>query len=97
MTFEANKSAQNTMERISVDKAKDHLDELLRRAQSGEDIVIADEGGRAVRLLPVVESQQAQPKRISGRWKGRVHIADDALLAPLSDEELAWLSGETSP
>ena len=37
------------------------------------------------------------PERVPGRWKGRIYIPDDKLLEPLSDEELAWISGERSP
>lgn len=85
------------MERISIDQAKERLDELVHRAASGEEIVIADSKGEGVRLQPLVATERQRPKRVSGRWKGRIHIPDERLLEPLTADELAWLSGESSP
>lgn len=84
------------MESIPLAEAKDRLDELVQRAASGEEIVIADPKAGRVRLqpLPTATTAEGQPKRIAGRWKGRIHIPDDRLLEPLTEEELAWMSGE---
>ena len=88
------------MERIPLDQAKDRLDELVQRAASGEEIVIADPRSGGVRLQPLKSRIEAdcgsRPKRVPGRWKGRIHIPDDKLLEPLTEDELAWISGENS-
>lgn len=85
------------MESIPLNQAKERLDELVHRASQGEDIVIADSNGDRVRLQPLTNFEQPKASRVPGRWKGRVQIPDDKLLEPLSDEDLAWLSGENSP
>ncbi len=85
------------MESIPLNQAKERLDELVHRASQGEDIVIADHNGDRVRLQPVANIEQPKAKRVPGRWKGRIQIPDDQLLEPLTEEELAWLSGENSP
>jgi antitoxin (DNA-binding transcriptional repressor) of toxin-antitoxin stability system len=44
------------MRRVSLQEAKEHLDELFERAVTGEDVVIAraeDDEGAVVRLEPV--------------------------------------------
>lgn len=55
--------------------AKTKLSQLVERAESGEDIVIARNGKPVVRLVPVVSASSLTS--IHGRWKGRVSIADD--------------------
>lgn len=85
------------MERISPDQAKDRLDELLQRAAAGEDIVISDVRSGDIRLLPISSKASPLPRRMRGRWKGRIHIPDEKLLEPLTAEELAWMSGEDDP
>ena len=82
------------MESIPLTEAKDRLDELVRRATAGEEIVIADAKAGQVRLQPINADAAGKPMRIPGRWKGRIHIPEDKLLEPLSEEELAWMSGE---
>ena len=88
------------MEENSVGHAKDHLDELLVRAARGEDVRITDPRLGTIRLLavkPAPSESDLYPERVPGRWKGRLaEIPDEVLLAPLSEEELGWLSGEQS-
>ena len=57
-------------------EAKDHLDELLAKAARGEDVMIADEEGRAYKL---VLSEPARPKKrgLVGSAQGKIWLADD--------------------
>ncbi|MCK6527952.1 type II toxin-antitoxin system Phd/YefM family antitoxin [Myxococcota bacterium] len=55
-------------------EAKSHLSELVDRAASGEEIVIAKAGRPLARLVPYRVSDH--PRR-PGIWAGRVWIADD--------------------
>jgi prevent-host-death family protein len=85
------------MDTIPLSEAKEHLEDLIARAARGEDVRISDPVHGTARI--VVEPTAApalHPKRVPGRWKGRIHIPEDRLLEPLSDAELSWLSGETS-
>lgn len=70
------------------------------RAQRGEDVRIATPDGGSVQLKVVETGTRAdaseRPKRLPGRWKGRLHIPEDKLFEPLSEKELEWLSGASS-
>ncbi len=69
---------------INVHSAKARLSELLERAASGEEVVIAKRGKPFVRLVAVEDRSPRRP----GIAKGRL---TDAFFEPLSDEELeAW-------
>ena len=85
------------MEDVSLAHAKDHLEELISRASRGEDVRISDPRLGTVRLLPVgpADKDKPRPERRPGRWKGRFTVPA-RLFEPLTDEELAWLSGERS-
>ena len=87
------------MEDVSLTHAKDHLGELIERAAKGEDIRISDPKLGTVRLLPVNNSlprgEDLSHLRKPGRWKGRFTVPA-RLFEPLTEEELAWLSGERS-
>lgn len=67
---------------VNVGEAKTTLSQLLDEAAAGEDIVIARAGRPIVRLVPVGEP----PTRALGFLPLAV---DDALFAPLTDDELA--------
>ena len=86
------------MDAIPLAEAKEHLEDLIARAARGEEVRIADPVHGTARLI-VETAAAAMPgaKRVPGRWKGRIHIPEDRLLEPLSEDEVAWLSGETSP
>lgn len=85
------------MDNVDVAHAKEHLEELIERARRGEDVRIADPKGGAVRLV-LAEGQSARSSRVVfGQWKHLAEIPEEALLAPLNEDELAWLSGERSP
>jgi prevent-host-death family protein len=69
---------------VNIHEAKTHLSRLVRRVQSGEEIVIA-RGGRPVARLVGVESGSA---RQLGRDRGRFTVPDD-FNEPLNAAELA--------
>ena len=56
-------------------EAKTNLSKLVKRAESGEDIVIARNGKPAVRLVPV--ERKNDMRSVWGSAKGKVHIHDD--------------------
>ena len=84
------------MEDVSLAHAKEHLEELIALAADGQDVRISDPRLGTVRLIAVENaSGQERPLRQPGRWKGKLQVPE-RLFEPLSDDELAWLSGETS-
>jgi len=55
-------------------EAKSALSQLVERAASGEEIVIAKAGKPMAKLVPV---SRGRKRRKPGVWKGRVTIASD--------------------
>ncbi len=84
------KAAQKTggqMEVIDVDAARSQLSRLIERACRGEDIVIAQDGEPAVRLVPV---PAREARRRPGSMEGLVKVGPE-FFEPLPPEELdAW-------
>jgi hypothetical protein len=83
---------------VSLAEAKERLEDLVAQAAAGETVRIEVPGQGAVTLTKA-EPLQTTPfsrKLLLGQWKGIVHIPAKQLFEPLSEEELAWLSGETS-
>lgn len=93
------------MSTFSLEDAKDHLADLLERAQSGEEVVIERDGRPVARLVPVPQPSDTQTDesdtgtqagtnrwRPLGVWAGQVHIADD--FDELPEEILAAFRGE---
>lgn len=70
------------MIQVSVCDAKTHLSRLLRRAASGEEIVITKTGRPVARLVPVVE-----PRRVLGQDAGLFEVLGD-FDAPLPKDVL---------
>jgi prevent-host-death family protein len=86
------------MDDVTIREAKEKLEELIERAARGEDVRIVDPEHGAVRLVPADHSDTRPARVVFGQWKGRMaEIPPERLLAPLTAEELAWLSGENSP
>jgi prevent-host-death family protein len=56
-------------------EAKTTLSQLVERAESGEDIVIARNGKPVARLVPIAGDSSLAS--IRGAWRGRVQIAED--------------------
>ena len=48
------------MATVSVHEAKTHLSRLLRRVESGEEVVIARAGRPVAKLVPAVEPRQRE-------------------------------------
>jgi len=71
-------------EPISIHAAKTHLSRLIARAEAGEEIVIARGRKPVVKLVPI----EPKPKRVPGRWKGKISIGPE-FFEPMSEEELA--------
>lgn len=82
------------MEDVTLAHAKSHLEELIARAVKGAEICIVDPALGRVKLTPT--AGPSAEKRHPGRWAGRL-IVPERLFEPLTDEELAWLSGDRSP
>lgn len=74
---------------VNLYEAKTQLSKLVDRAAAGEEIVIAKAGRPVARLVPL---QTQPPRRVPGRWKGKVWMAPD-FDAPLSGEDLALWEG----
>lgn len=66
---------------MNVAEAKAKLSELLDAAAAGDDVVIARAGTPIARLVPIAEP--------ASRRLGFIPLTvDDALFAPLTDDEL---------
>lgn len=63
------------MTQFGMHEAKTKLSQLVERAESGEDIVIARNGKPAVRLVPVPTASSLAAVR--GIWRERVRLAND--------------------
>ena len=84
------------METFDIKYAKEHLEELLDRAAKGEDVSIEAPQLGTFALSPRSPMRKSRTRPILGQWKDRL-IVPARLFEPLSEDELAWLSGETSP
>jgi len=56
-------------------EAKSTLSQLVKRAEAGEDVVIARNGRPVARLVPI--TAPASLASVRGAWRGRVRIAED--------------------
>lgn len=73
---------------VALSEAREHLGELLDRAERGEEIVIERQGRPAMKLVPVVAEEPAPARRIGGQnLLGITYIAPD-FDAPMSEEDL---------
>lgn len=70
---------------VNIYEAKTHLSDLVERAASGEDIIIAKAGSPRVRLVPI---QPPRGPRSPGGWEGQVHLTADF---DTIDEDIAAL------
>lgn len=77
------------MTTVNVHEAKTNLSKLLRRAESGEEIVIARDGEPVVRLVPCTRRPR---RRRPGLWKGLFKTPDD-FNDPLPDDLLDAFEG----
>lgn len=70
-------------EHVNVHHAKTHLSELLARVERGEEFVIARAGKPVARLQPFGNA------RVDLQFLPLPGISADALLTPMSEDELA--------
>jgi prevent-host-death family protein len=78
---------------ISIHAAKTHLSRLIARAEAGEEIIIARGKKPVVKLV----SLESKPKRVPGRWKGKISVGPE-FFEPMSEEELAhWYGDADAP
>jgi antitoxin (DNA-binding transcriptional repressor) of toxin-antitoxin stability system len=82
------------MDTVDLDYAKAHLEDLAARAAMGETVRIAVPGHGTISLVTDQAAQHVDRRPILGQWKDRLTVPA-RLLEPLSDDEQAWLSGET--
>ena len=73
------------MVEVNVHEAKTHLSKLLARVEGGEEVLISRAGKPVARLVAVAPKRV---RRIPGRDKGKIWIADD-FDGPLPPELLA--------
>ena len=71
------------MQPVSIEEAKTNLTDLIEAAVKGEEVVIAEDGRRLVRLVPV---SGAKPRPRFGSAEGLVHMSED-FEEPLEDFE----------
>jgi len=76
---------------FNVAEAKAKLSELLDRALTGEEIVIARAGKPLARLAPVA----SKPPRKRGAWR-HWKIPDDVFLEPMLSDDLDAAEGKFS-
>jgi prevent-host-death family protein len=70
---------------ITIHAAKTRFSELVRRAEAGEEVIIARGDKPVAKLVPI--GKHAVVHRRPGRLKGKIAL-DDAFWEPLPDEEL---------
>ncbi|HEX5191757.1 MAG TPA: type II toxin-antitoxin system prevent-host-death family antitoxin [Solirubrobacteraceae bacterium] len=68
------------MTQVGMHEAKTKLSQLVERAESGEEILIARNGKPVARLVPVAAA--ASLASVRGAWRGSVHLADDFDVLP---------------
>ncbi|MBD2667168.1 type II toxin-antitoxin system Phd/YefM family antitoxin [Richelia sinica] len=62
------------MQQITINKASQHLSDLVEAALKGEEIIIMKDNQSAVKLIPVLPVKQ---RRKPGSAKGMVTMSDD--------------------
>lgn len=62
------------MDQVNIHHAKTHLSRLIKRVESGEEIVIARAGKPVAMLVPL---REAPRRRRLGLFKGQIEIHDD--------------------
>lgn len=72
---------------VNIYDAKTRLSDLIERAITGEDVVIARSGKPMVRLTPVNGKTAGNGVRLGGLKGARVRLAPD-FHAPMSDADL---------
>jgi prevent-host-death family protein len=63
------------MAQVGMHEAKTQLSQLVKRAEAGEEIVLARNGKPVARLVPVASTNSLAA--VHGALRGRIQIADD--------------------
>lgn len=77
---------------VNIYEAKTNLSDLVERAASGEEIIIAKAGVAKVKLVPM---PQPMVRREPGLWAGKIWYAPD-WDSPITEEELLGEDEEPS-
>ena len=77
------------MKQVNIHQAKTALSKLVKRAEAGEEVVIARAGKPAAKLVPLTE---VRGRRRLGLLDGRFKIPDD-FNAPLPESVLRAFEG----
>ncbi|MBV9268606.1 MAG: type II toxin-antitoxin system Phd/YefM family antitoxin [Acidobacteriaceae bacterium] len=72
---------------VTIHQAKTHLSRLIKRASSGEDVIIARGLKPVARLVPIGETKG---KRTPGSLKGKLVVAQEFFDALPQAELSAW-------
>ncbi len=75
---------------INTHEAKSRLSDLIRKAEAGDEVILARNGRPVAKLIPW---RQARPARRSGAWAGRVEYRSDPVA---SDDEVVALFDESA-
>ena len=67
----------------NMHEAKSRLSELVRKAEDGEEVIIARDGRAAVRLIPV----SSRPQRRLGLWREALSNQPEGWDEKLSPDE----------
>jgi len=65
------------MMECALGDAQEQLKELFSAAQQGKTVLIFDEQGRGVKLVPTIARVKPAKPRKAGSARGRVKMADD--------------------
>ena len=79
------------MTTITIEKAEKELAALVKRAVSGEEIIISEGEEPRVKLEPVGSTTSL---RGFGILKGKIRASDEDLFGPLPEDELKRWYGE---
>jgi prevent-host-death family protein len=75
------------MQQFNIADAKSHFSELVKKAMSGEDVIIAKDNKPILKLVPV---KDVRKERVPGSAKGQIHyIAPDFDEIPVDFKEYA--------
>lgn len=82
---------------VTIHEAKTQLSQLIQRALTGEEILVAKSGDPVVKLTPVIHPKPRTQSRILGSWTGKVWIADDFDAELPDDLRDAFYNGPMEP
>ena len=75
---------------VNTHEAKSRLSELIRAAESGDDVIVARNGEPVARIVAWAGEP---PRRTPGIWRGRISIQSDLVAPDPADAELFGTDG----